>query len=528
MTYYSGVSTMGCDGGGGTLNGLFGVALNWAVGRSVIKKLPLASLIIFLALATGPALAAPPSAWTGCYVDAGVGYGMWAQSHYAESDPGFAPFTPSTTSGGEGWLGRFGGGCDYQFAVPKLGNVIVGILGDYDVANISGNFQETVSVLEAPETETGAWAVGGRLGYLLTPNFLTYVDGGYTQARFSQIGLITPLVPPIPTPIGANTYSGWFLGSGFDYALNADWLPIHGLFLRTEYRYARYGSADLPIQPVGFTGTAENMQKDVQTVTVSLIWRLNWNDPLDTGAANSRALAADLPLKAPRITPPPVTWTGCYIGAGVGYGMWTQNHYPETDPGFVQELPPTTGGGEGWLGRGGGGCDYQFAVPKLGNFVVGVLGDYDLASLSGTFQEAINGFLGAERESGAWAIGGRLGYLPTPDLLAYVAGGYTQARFQPIELEFDAVPPVATIFSAAANTYQGWFVEGGAEYALNMDWIPVNGLFWRTEYRYAGYAPADVPFLPLPLTLTAEKMHNNVQTATTSLIWRFNWPAASH
>ena len=57
-----------------------------------------------------------------------------------------------------------------------------------------------------------------------------------------------------------------------------------------------------------------------------------------------------------------------------------------------------------------------------------------------------------------------------------------------------------------------------------MVWMPIRGLFWRTEYRYASYASANVPFLPLPFTLTAEKMQNNVQTATTSLIWRFNLP----
>ncbi len=82
------------------------------------------------------------------------------------------------------------------------------------------------------------------------------------------------------------------------------------------------------------------------------------------------------------------------------------------------------------------------------------------------------------------------------------------------------MPAFLTIFSIQANTYSGWFVGGGTEYALNMDWIPIRGLFWRTEYRYASYASADVPIQPLLFTAAAEKMQNNVQTATTSLIWR--------
>ena len=44
-----------------------------------------------------------------------------------------------------------------------------------------------------------------------------------------------------------------------------------------------------------------------------------------TGAAN----AADLPLPPPvyRAPPPPLVynWTGCYVGAGYGYGLWTED-----------------------------------------------------------------------------------------------------------------------------------------------------------------------------------------------------------
>ena len=42
------------------------------------------------------------------------------------------------------------------------------------------------------------------------------------------------------------------------------------------------------------------------------------------GLAASQASAADLPSKAPAYVPPappPLTWTGCYIGANVG-GAW--------------------------------------------------------------------------------------------------------------------------------------------------------------------------------------------------------------
>ncbi|MGP8267867.1 MAG: hypothetical protein ACLQOQ_18090 [Beijerinckiaceae bacterium] len=73
------------------------------------------------------------------------------------------------------------------------------------------------------------------------------------------------------------------------------------------------------------------------------------------------AQAADLPpppaAPAPMYkAPPPLTyWTGCYIGAGGGYGMWNQ------DTSVVGGGATNTNGGMGWLGIGQFGCDYQLA-----------------------------------------------------------------------------------------------------------------------------------------------------------------------
>src|SRR5690348_9975881 len=46
-----------------------------------------------------------------------------------------------------------------------------------------------------------------------------------------------------------------------------------------------------------------------------------------TAAFTGSAFAADLPMKAPApyaAPAPAFSWTGCYIGAGGGYGMWNQ------------------------------------------------------------------------------------------------------------------------------------------------------------------------------------------------------------
>jgi outer membrane immunogenic protein len=244
------------------------------------------------------------------------------------------------------------------------------------------------------------------------------------------------------------------------------------------------------------------------------------------------AMAADMRVKAPilKAPPPPVaSWTGCYFDGGGGYGMWNQDEFTN--------LPPATSavvtvGGRGWLGRVGGGCDYQIAP----SFVIGVFGDYDFMDLTGTSAppDTVGGgvFLvpGAanEKESSAWYVGGRLGYLVTPTLLGYVSGGYTQTRFDQQNL-FGAVVggPGFLNVSLPAHTFNGWFIGGGTEYALNLPFLPINGLFWRSEYRFAQYSSANLPFFTTSTGVPTGLFENEkkfVQTVTTSLVWRFNLP----
>lgn len=56
-------------------------------------------------------------------------------------------------------------------------------------------------------------------------------------------------------------------------------MPIQGLFWKTEYRYASYGSDSL--SEINLTtglpdGNVLHSSKDVQTITSSLVWRFNW------------------------------------------------------------------------------------------------------------------------------------------------------------------------------------------------------------------------------------------------------------
>ena len=229
-----------------------------------------------------PAYKAPPPPppppvpiWTGCYVNGGAGYGMYNQDHYV-TDDGLAD-TPAVTSGGRGWLGTVGGGCDYQFSLGSWGNWVVGAFGDYDFMDIHGTFSDPVfGPLTGTEKQNSAWAAGGRIGYLITPNILTYWNGGYTQMRFSGFNLSSPLAGfPDTFSLPSQTYSGGFLGGGTEIALQ-NWWP--GLFWRSEYRYSTSNCKDLPISEDGLvvTGAFLNSCKNVQTITSSLVWKFNW------------------------------------------------------------------------------------------------------------------------------------------------------------------------------------------------------------------------------------------------------------
>jgi outer membrane immunogenic protein len=229
-----------------------------------------------------PAPVALPPSWTGCYVEGGGGYGLSNIDHFGEVSSTLIPITTTTTSGGRGALGTVGGGCDYQFSpATGWGNWVVGVFGDYEFMDLHRNFQGSFGPFGGEEKESSAWAVGGRIGYLVTPNVFTYFNGGYTQTRFDQINFSLTASPFLPVAvIGSHDYHGWFLGGGTEISLAGFFgMPLPaGLFLRSEYRFASYDSANLAIfTPAGVPfGISENTKPYVQTITTSLVYRFNW------------------------------------------------------------------------------------------------------------------------------------------------------------------------------------------------------------------------------------------------------------
>ena len=121
------------------------------------------------------------------------------------------------------------------------------------------------------------WAVGGRIGYVALPGFLTYVNGGYTEAPLQHHRSARRHRPhDDPDFSGDRTYHGWFLGGGTEYAISR----IPGLFWKSEYRFADYGSKDDfavcgPGCAVGTNHALDRAHPHVPTITTELVYRFN-------------------------------------------------------------------------------------------------------------------------------------------------------------------------------------------------------------------------------------------------------------
>ena len=441
-----------------------------------------------------PIYKATPSAatnWTGFYVNGGLGYGLWAADTTTEvPGTGVCILCFNQEQGGKGWLGAIGAGYDYQFASSFL----AGVFADYDLSSLKGTIQDQGPFFAGDIKQTSAWAVGARVGWLFNPKFLAYVNGGYTSARFSGADMVTTFAgAPTGFSTQAFTTSGWFVGGGTETVVAPGW------FWRNEYRYARYSNKTLAdTDGTGGAAASINFKPTVQTITSGIVYKLNNGGP-------------SYPTPAPFT---PMTWSGLYVNGGLGYGLWAADTTTEV-PGtgvcilcFNQEQ-----GGKGWLGVIGAGYDYQFAS----RFLAGIFADVDWSSLKGTVQDQGPFFVGDIKQTSAWAVGARGGWLASPQILSYLTAGYTAARFSGANM-VTTFAGAASGFSTPAFTANGWFLGGGGEVAVAPGW------FWRTEYRYAHYSDKTLPDTDGTGALAASiHFKPEMQTFTTQMVYKFNW-----
>jgi outer membrane immunogenic protein len=166
--------------------------------------------------AKAPLRAAAPVAyapsWTGCYVGGGGGYGLYDIESQQINAAGVA-LNRQFDQGGRGWIGTLQAGCDYQFPIGS-NQFVVGAFGDYNFSDIRGDFTGNggrVGLDSGREKIDYYWAVGGRIGWLVNPQTLTYFSGGYTEAHRTGVSYLFVTNLPTGTALsgGTNKAGSW-------------------------------------------------------------------------------------------------------------------------------------------------------------------------------------------------------------------------------------------------------------------------------------------------------------------------------
>lgn len=232
-----------------------------------------------------PVAVAPVYNWTGFYIFGGGGGGLWnADSNVQTSAPTPGPVTALTRDqrlGGSGWFGTVGIGYDWQFN----GRWVAGLFADGQFGDIRGSLSDSFFGTEGREKLRTSYAAGARIGYLVAPNVLSYVNAGYSGSEWSGTSQ-TFLDPTLGVGVVSNTRSfrrdGWFIGGGVENNLDIFGITAPGWFMKTEYRSAFYDRIALPetITPAfggpALSGTAVTFKPWTQTISTSLVYRFNW------------------------------------------------------------------------------------------------------------------------------------------------------------------------------------------------------------------------------------------------------------
>jgi outer membrane immunogenic protein len=261
------------------------------IGDLKMKKLVLA--LTAIAAFSGAALAADLPArtytkapaplpvapsWTGFYLFGGGGYGIWDADNQALTVPGGIGRSTVQRMGGDGYFGTVGGGYDWQFNQSW----VAGIFADAQFGSLKGTVQDAFNNVSGSIKDRTNWAAGVRVGYLVAPSVLSYVNGGYSGGEFSGSTLSGNLSSvPFATTQSFNR-NGWFVGGGVENSLNFFGIAAPGWFMKTEYRVAEYDKKTLIETTLGGipTGSGVTFNPIVQTVSTSLVYRFNWGGPI--------------------------------------------------------------------------------------------------------------------------------------------------------------------------------------------------------------------------------------------------------
>jgi outer membrane immunogenic protein len=205
------------------------------------------------------------------------------------------------------------------------------------------------------------------------------------------------------------------------------------------------------------------------------------------------------------------TWSGFYLGAGVGYGhLIGENNYSDSSGDFSSTPSDSAAGGLGTLVIG-------FDRQVRERYVVGLFAELDWSSIKLDDSSPAGDFNFTVRN--AYSIGGRAGYLMTPTSLLYMTAGYTWAKGKSNGY-FDIVTDALELFPGATSLdLQGAFIGLGMETQLS------RNVSLRGEVRYTMFDEVTTNSGTTtvgPIVDFVDSLDANLLTGRLAVVYKFN------
>jgi outer membrane immunogenic protein len=395
--------------------------------------------------------------------------------------------------------------------------------------------------------------VRGRLGYLWNPSLLIFGTAGLTyggtHASSSNLGYTSYLDTRYPDfnqsyqlfygySSRSQTLTGWNAGGGVEWMTSQNWS------IKAEALYWSLGNMNVATNSVApgigvpLWGLNTNAPLLIPGQIASGNSSLNYQGVLAKVGVNyhfgvddgQTITSADSVLPHMKNSSPSAhipMWGGFYAGLNAGYGFGTNdksyvtaggpqgfsslfNGVPSTMPlsGVTLAQSGTAGNNQnGFLGGAQVGYNYQIGD----NYVVGIETDIQGANIAGSgifagggfnVNGANNGYAtsigGVNISSGVDWLGtarGRVGYLLTPNLMAYATGGFSfgGAQANVTNLAYSSYydptfpvpgtpPGIQPYFGSTAQkqTLLGWNAGAGMEWMVSDNWsVKAEALYWN-------------------------------------------------
>lgn len=206
--------------------------------------------------------------WTGCYIGGNAG-GAWNRMDTIRlfTDPAIPAYLDYGRETESGFIGGGQVGCDFQTT-----NWVFGVQAEFDFGGVKGSH----NILNLPGfTEQNnlqqIYTVAGRIGYLWTPQVLTYgkVGVAYFQNR-NQVFF----------PGGAVFESSKFTDPGILAGGGIEWMfaPNWSVFAEGNYIWTQDDAAHDYVTPAGIPSEVINNRQRIVTGLVGINYKFHWDN----------------------------------------------------------------------------------------------------------------------------------------------------------------------------------------------------------------------------------------------------------